>query len=53
MHGPITKLKSHLGLIPKKTKRGNKKKKKGSGSVYRDYRGVEGALEDAQKGKKK
>ena len=52
MHGPIKTLKSHLGLIPKKGRKG-KKKKKGSGSVYRDYRGVEGALEDAQKGKKK
>jgi len=28
------------------------KKKKPSGSTYRDYRGVDGVVEDAQKGKK-
>jgi hypothetical protein len=40
-------------LNPPKKDEKKKKKKKPEGSAFRDYRGVEGVLEDAQKGKKK
>jgi len=52
MKGPIEKFKSHLGLNRKKVRKGTKRRNK-PGSVYRDYRGIEGAVEDAVKGKKK
>ena len=53
--GPIDRFKTYLGLNRKKIVRG---KKKGNttaspGSVYRDYRGTMGAVEDAQRTKKK
>ena len=38
-------------LGPKKKRKRGTKKKKPSGSTFRDYRGVEGVLEDANKGK--
>ena len=48
-----------LGMINRQTiaafvkgaKKKKKKKEKKSGSTYRDYRGVEGVLDDAQKKK--
>lgn len=59
MYGPIEKFAHHLGLHSDHIKKKKKKKKTrpkrevGEGSTYRDYRGIEGVLEDAQKGKKK
>ena len=52
MHGLITKFKTHLGLIRKKRVKG-KKKRNDTGSVFRDYRGSMGVVEDAQRTKKK
>ena len=52
MKGPIQKFKSHLGLNRKKVRKGEKRYNK-PGSVYRDYRGTMGVVEDAVKGKKK
>jgi hypothetical protein len=40
-------------LNPPKKDEKKKKKKKPEGSAFRDYRGVEGILDDANKGKKK
>lgn len=51
MKGPIEKFKSHLGLNRKGVKKGDKRRRR-PGSVYRDYRGTMGAVEDAVKGKK-
>ena len=45
--GPIKRFKDAIGMNPRKGRR--KKKKKGKGSKFRDYRGVDGVLEDAQK----
>ena len=53
MKGPIQKFKSHLGLNKKRVRSGTKKRDKSVGSVYRDYRGTMGVVEDAVKGKKK
>lgn len=54
MHGPIEKFKTHLGLNRKGYKKGKKKPRHHNiGSVFRDYRGVDGAVEDAETGRKK
>lgn len=52
-NGPIQKFKSHLGLNRKKVRKGTKRRDNSVGSVYRDYRGTMGVVEDAVKGKKK
>jgi hypothetical protein len=55
-NGPIKRSNKPWQLGPFKTKKGIKrggKKKNHSGSTFRDYRGIDGVLEDAQKGKKK
>ena len=50
MMGPIKILRNHLGLNPgKKTSKGKKKVK--LKYPHRDYRGVDGAVEDAQRKK--
>ena len=55
MKGPIKRSNKPWQLGPFKTKKGIKKgsknKKKHPGSTYRDYRGIDGVLEDAQKSK--
>ena len=52
MKGPIKRSFKPSFLNPKKgIKKGGKRKPKPKGSTYRDYRGVDGVLEDAQKGK--
>ena len=49
MHGPLKYFRDHLGLNPgKKTSKGKKKRKAYN---YRDYRGVDGAVEDTQRKK--
>ena len=59
MYGPIETFAHHLGLHTGHIKKKKKKKKKvsprksGEGSTFRDYRGVEGVLEDAHGKKKK
>jgi hypothetical protein len=50
-YGPIKRFKKAVGLGPKKGSRKGKKRKQHSGSTFRDYRGIEGALDDAYKGK--
>ena len=54
MKGPIkrSKLPFNLGAPKRRRKKAQKFRKK-PGSAFRDYRGIEGVLEDAQKGKKK
>jgi len=39
--------------VMNKNKKKAPKKKKPSGSTFRDYRGVDGVVDDANKGKKK
>ena len=53
MKGPIERFKSHLGLIKKRVHHGTKKRDRAVGSTYRDYRGIDGVVEDAVRGKKK
>ena len=54
MNGPIEVLKDFLGLNPPEKKKAKKKKKKKKLPYnHRDYRGVEGVLEDAQRKPKK
>ena len=54
-NGPLKRSNRPWQLGPFKTKKGYKKgpkpTRKPKGSTYRDYRGVEGVLEDAQKSK--
>jgi len=43
--------KAFIDAVNRKRAKVNKKKKKKTGSTSRDYRGVEGVLEDAQRKK--
>jgi len=55
MKGPIERFKDFAKLNVKKGRKGPKrggKKRNPAGSTFRDYRGVDGAVNDAQKGKK-
>jgi hypothetical protein len=55
-YGPIERFAHaaglHTGHIKKKKKKKPEPVKSGEGSAFRDYRGVDGAVEDAEKGKK-
>jgi len=53
MKGPISRSFRPDFLKPKRRRKKGKKKKEHSGSTFRDYRGIEGVLQDANKGKKK
>ena len=48
MKGPIKRSFRPDFLKPKKMRKRGGKKKKPSGSTFRDYRGIEGVLKDAQ-----
>ena len=52
MHGPTKRYSVSPHLNPfkakKRRKKGEKKAKKPKGSKFRDYRGVDGALKDAE-----
>jgi hypothetical protein len=53
-NGPIKRANKPWQLGPFKTKKGIKKGRKytkKSGSTFRDYRGIDGVLEDAQRKK--
>lgn len=55
-YGPIERFAHSVGLHTGHMKKKKKKKpvvKSGEGSAFRDYRGVDGAVEDAARGKKK
>lgn len=52
MKGTIDKFKNHLGLLPKRIRKGPKKRSN-ENTVYRDYRGTRGAIDDAEGAKKK
>ena len=47
MQGPIKRFAKAMHLTPPKKGRKGKKRPKRTGSVYRDYRGTRGAVEDA------
>jgi len=52
MKGTINRFKNALGINAGKKIRKGKKKRSAEGSAFRDYRGVDGAVDDAEKGKK-
>ena len=49
-NGPIERFKEFVGIDKKKPKK-KKKSKPAEGSTFRDYRGPNGVVEDAEKGK--